>query len=279
MEPGVTTQRPVNVGKTDAYGTASASVTPQLDQQMAPLGNLALDALRVQTGARVIDVGCGAGQTCEQLADLVGPLGYVLGVDISPRLVSYSKKRTQALTNVDIELGDIQSYSFKPAAFDHIYSRFGVMAFVSPHVAFRNLRTALKPEGRLSFVCWRDFSENEIDRLPLHAALDFLPTELASNIHETAPFSFANPDIVRGVLEETGYRSIEISSHDKSVSAGGVDLTLELCLKVGMLGRIIRQQPHLRAILEAPVRRALHSINVADDVQMNAAVWVVTAKK
>ena len=229
----------------DSYGVTSTSVAPQLDRQMASLGILAIDALELRAGSSVIDVGCGAGQTCGQLAELVRQDGYVLGIDISPELVRHSKTRTQHLSNVDIELGDVQTYKFQPGSFDRIFSRFGVMAFSYPKIAFQNLHTALKSDGRMAFVCWRQFDENEIDHLPFRAAQSFLPSDIANNVHDTSPFSFANPRIVTKLLEEAGFKSIEISSKDLPVSAGSVDETLELCLKVGMLGRLVREYPQL----------------------------------
>ncbi|MEO0606581.1 MAG: class I SAM-dependent methyltransferase [Pseudomonadota bacterium] len=262
----------------DTYGVASKSVAPQLDRQMTSLGKLAIDALELQAGSSIIDVGCGAGQTCSQLAKVVRQDGYVLGIDISPELVRHSKARTQQLPNVDIELGDVQTYKFQPRRFDRIFSRFGVMAFSDPKTAFQNLRSALKSDGRMAFVCWRKFGENEIDHLPFRAAHSFLPSDTTNNIYDSSPFSFANPNTVTTLLEEAGFQSIEISSHDQPVSAGNVDDTLELCLKVGMLGRIVRESPQLRASVEVPLRRALEAVTIGNDVVMNAAVWLVTAK-
>lgn len=262
----------------DSYGVASTSVATQLDRQMTSLGMLAVDALQLQAGSRVIDVGCGAGQTCGQLGEIVQQDGYVLGIDVSPELARHAQARTQQLPNVDIELGDIQTFEFQPKSFDRVFSRFGVMAFSDPKIAFQNLRSALKSDGRMAFVCWRKFEDNEIDHLPFRAAHNCLPSDTTNNVHDSSPFSFANPRIVTTLLEEAGFQSIEISPHDQRVSAGGVDDTLELCLNVGMLGRIVREHPHLRASVEAPLRRALESAVVGTDVIMNAAIWLVTAE-
>lgn len=262
----------------DSYGVASISVATQLDRQMTSLGMLAVDALELQAGSSIVDVGCGAGQTCGQLAEIVRQDGYVLGIDISPELVRYSKARTQHLPNVDIELGDVQTYKFQPASFDRIFSRFGVMAFPEPRTAFLNLRSALKPKGRMAFVCWREYEDNEIDHLPFRAVENLLPSGFTKNVHDSLPFSFADPRDVTTLLEETGFQSIEISPHDQPVMAGGVDDTLELCLKVGMLGRIVRKHPQWRSSVEAPLRRALEAAAMGNDVVMNAAVWLVQAK-
>ena len=139
-----------------------------LDAQLEPLGREAQRALKPLPGERILDVGCGAGQTSLALAEAVGPQGEVVGADLSGPLLKIARGRAAGLP-VRFQLADAQTSDFGGAPFDAVYSRFGVMFFEGPAVAFANLKKALKPGGRLAFVCWRPFDENALMRLPLDA--------------------------------------------------------------------------------------------------------------
>jgi SAM-dependent methyltransferase len=227
-------------------------------------------ALKPTEGERILDVGCGAGQTILQLAEAVGPTGEVVGIDISPRVLGIARERSAALFNVEFIQADAQTHAFAPESFDAIFSRFGVMAFADPTAAFRNLRGALAPGGRLAFVCWRALDENELDSLPLRAAgLEHLADE--------TPFSFQDPVAIRRVLGAAGFQDIDVTPHDQPVICGDLNATLSVVLNVGALGAILRQTPTLRRELGPAVRRALQSRDGPGGVSLGAATWIVGA--
>ena len=251
---------------------AWAAVREPLDRQLSPLGLRAMAALDPKPGERVLDVGCGAGQTLVQLAEAVGPAGEVVGIDISPLLLAIARERTATHANVSFIEGDAQTTCLHAESFDAIFSRFGVMAFADPVEAFGNLHQALKPEGRLAFVCWRSLTENELDLLPLRAA----GLEGAVNM---TPFTFEDPARVRGVLRAAGFDyEIAVEPHEQNVGSGGLEAMLSVVLTVGPLGRILREAPSLRDSAEEPVRRALAACDGADGVTLKAATWIVTAR-
>lgn len=245
---------------------AWAAVREPLDRQLSPLGLRAIAALDPKPGERVLDVGCGAGQTVVQLAEAVGPAGEVVGIDIAPGLLKIARARSAQHEHVNFMEGDAQTSDLPAEYFDAIFSRFGVMAFKDPVAAFDNLRRGLKPGGRLGFVCWRSLAENELDLLPLRAA------GLEGRVDMT-PFAFEDPERVRGVLHAAGFDQVAVERHDQSVESGSLDAMLEVVLSVGALGRILRENPSLRDGAEGPVRRAL----AAREGNLKAATWIVTA--
>jgi len=261
----------------DLAGQTRVKVSHALDRQLAPLGLRALSCLRPKNGDRVIDIGCGAGQTCIQMAKAVGSSGSVLGVDISPAMVAAAKRRVEALPSVQILQGDAQTIPFVSNAFDALYSRFGVMFFRDPIAAFTNLRRALKADGRMAFVCWRRLEDNDLDTIPLRAARPVLPTGLTSNLDQADPFSFADPTQVKRMLTDTGFQNIQITPHDEAVGSGDLKSMLELALNVGPLGKIIRENQELRERVSGPVQTALESCEGPDGILLTAAVWIVTA--
>ena len=152
------------------HAKAWAEAYELIDLQLSPLGLRAIEALGVGSGDIVLDIGCGAGQTLLQLAERVGTEGQVIGVDVAPLLLEIAKRRTEPLSQVRLIQADAQSLDLPSESTDAVFSRFGVMTFNDPVVAFANFRRILRPSGALAFSCWRSLQENELDHLPLSAA-------------------------------------------------------------------------------------------------------------
>lgn len=246
-------------------------VREPLDRQLSPLGLRAMDVLSPRPGEAVVDVGCGTGQTVLQLAARVGANGRVIGVDIAPRLLDVARELSSKLGQVSFVEGDAAALDLPAGSIDAVFSRFGVMAFADPIAAFTNFHRMLKPEGRLAFVCWRSLDENELDLLPLRAA------GLEHRLDPT-PFSFEDPAHVRATLEAAGFRDVGVQADDQAVSSGDLDAMAAVLLRVGPLGRILREAPELRTEAEPRVRAALALQGCAAHVALQAATWVVSAR-
>jgi SAM-dependent methyltransferase len=257
---------------------AWAEVRELLELQLAPLGRRALEALAPKSGESVLDIGCGGGATALDLARAVAPDGTVMGVDLSAAVLAFAQSAAERCERVRFVQADAQVYPFEPASFDAAFSRFGVMFFADPAVAFSNIRRSLRPNGRLAFVCWRTLEENALDNLPLRAASVHLPPQPARDPEAPGPFAFANPDRVHGILERAGFGKIEITAHDEQVGSGDLDSMLAVCSRVGALGKILRENPELRAATLPAVRSALARHDGPDGVKLKAATWVVTAR-
>ena len=262
----------------DIAGRARVAVQEPLERQMEPLGRPALMALAAKPGECILDIGCGAGQQTLELADAVGPSGRVLGIDISARLLDVARDRCAGRGAATFVEADAGTFPFAAGGYDAAFSRFGVMFFVDPVAAFLNIRRALKPDGRLAFVCWRAFDENELDYLPLNAAVPHLPLPPPPDSGAPGPFAFAEADRLRSILAAAGFEEVAVAPHDQRVGSDGLEATLEVLLQVGALGRIIRENPQWREAVVEPVRAALAMRNGPDGVKLNAATWIVTAR-
>jgi len=206
-----------------------------------------------------------------QLADRVGPEGQVIGVDIAPLLLRVARLRAGGLSQARFIEGDAVGLDLAGASIDAFFSRFGVMAFPDPAAAFSNFRRMLKPTGRLAFVCWRSLDENELDLLPLRAAG-------LEHLLDPTPFSFADPHYLRATLAKAGFKDIRIGAHDQAVTSGDLDAMTTVLLKVGPLGRIVRENPELRPSAETRVRAALATKGDPTRVALRAATRVVSAR-
>jgi len=186
----------------------------ETEQHTHPFGDAALVVAAPRTGEHVLDVGCGCGSTTLALARAVGPTGTVVGVDISAAMVRRAEEHAAdaGLEQVGFRQADAQSAPLGTSAYDLVFSRFGVMFFADPPAAFANLRRALRPTGRLVFVCWQAPSANLWMAVPNRTALAFFG--LTPPPHDApGPFSLADPDRIRNVLGEAGFTKIDIAAH------------------------------------------------------------------
>jgi len=229
-----------------------------------------MDALAPQPGQTIVDIGCGAGQTVQQLASRVGPSGRIIGVDIASRVLDVARSRTAALDQVQLIQADAAALALPDEMADGVYSRFGVMALDAPVAAFANFRRITRAGGRLAFVCWRSLEENELDLIPLQAA------GLHIAIDKT-PFRFERRDYLLDVLLTAGFAKIEINAFDARVSSGNLDAMMAVLTKVGALGKLLRESPALISSVEPKVRAVLMSGATNRDISLKAATWIVSA--
>jgi len=228
----------------------------------------------------VLDIGCGGGETSVDLARAVSPGGAVLGVDISRTLLKRVATPRVAALGLDIrfQVADAQTSDFGGERFDAVFSRFGVMFFSDPAAAFANILKALKPGGRLAFVCWRSPSENPRMTAPFKAVEHLLPPLPPSDPLAPGPFAFADPERVRSILDETGFGKIAIRPYDAKVGGLSVEDSMLMAAQMDPLGAVLRENPDLRPQVQDLVAAELQRQRGADGkVRMDAAIWVVTA--
>lgn len=273
--PGVLTEAYWN----DAGGSAWVEHQGLMDRLNQPVGDIIAGRADPGVGARVLDVGCGAGATTLDMARRVGPDGRVVGVDVSESLLELARQRarTQAVGNVDFLRADAGSHDFAGSAFDAAISRYGVMFFKDPDAAFANLRRAVRPGGALTFACWRSPAENPLVLAPLEAAAPFLPEPPRIPVDGPGRFAFADPDRVRGVLERSGWRRVAIEPIDVATSLSFDELMI-LSLRVGLLATILPgQDEEVRKQIAEAVAARLERHVEDGMVSMTAACWLVTA--
>ena len=254
------------------------AIREPLERQLSPLGRAAMQTLALAGGERVLDVGCGVGKTPAELALAVGPFGSVVGLELLPAAVEAAERTEGLPANVSFECGDAQTFPLDPGAFDASFARFGMRFFANPADALSNLRQALRPRGRMSFVCWRALSENELDSFPLDAAAPYLPDELVTQAPKAAPFSFSDPDHLLNLMQAAGFGAIRIDAHDELVRSGDLASMVEVCSRVGALGAILREHSHLVPDATLALRDALSARDGPGGPGLRASTWIVSAQ-
>ena len=267
----------------DAVGGAWVDHADAFDLTLGPFGEAVIERLAPGPGERVLDIGCGTGATTRVLASLVAPAG-VLGIDLSATMLDEARRRADAvgLSNVDFLAADVQDPWFDHEPFDVAFSRFGVMFFPDPVLAFSNIAAALRPGGRLGFVCFQSPAANPFIVLPVLAGavhLDGLPAVAPG---DPGPFSLADPEQIESQLGAAGFESVTIAAGPDQAVLGGADDLDALAV------RLLEQNPLTAVALAQAVpetrRRAVRAAAAAleehrggDVVRLGAGTWVVTA--
>lgn len=284
MDDTAPSARP-NAGQIEAWnGAMGERWLKQYDviaSQIAPLGERVMDHLAVGAAERVLDIGCGTGDTTRALGRRVGAAGHVLGIDISRPLLDAARRRAaeESAANVAFAEADAQTHRFTPASFDALYSRFGVMFFEDPAAAFANLHGALRPGGRLAFVCWRSRDENPFMTLVNGVAAEFMDTPPAPfDPVGPGPFALADAERVRRLLSDGGFRDIAAAPFDDNFAgpAEGIRSTMEW--REPLRSVLEGSDPVKRVRIMAALDAALAPFRMDGQVALPARTWLVTAR-
>ncbi|MFV2090003.1 MAG: class I SAM-dependent methyltransferase [Pseudomonadales bacterium] len=260
-------------------GEVWADAHTQLDHMLAPLSDTALDLAGPVAGLRVLDVGCGCGATTFALAERGAS---VWGIDISAPMLQQATKRVTDEQDVRFSEADAAVHSFSG---DHelVFSRFGVMFFDDPPAAFANLRTALSPQGRLTFLCWQAPQLNPWISVPAGAVQPFLPVpSSAPDPRAPGPFAFSERDYVVEVLSSAGFSNVACEPLTATLTVGRtLDDALEFQTRIGPLSRVLAEieEDAVRVSAMDAARTALEGYLSAEGLRLDAACWLVKADR
>jgi SAM-dependent methyltransferase len=249
-------------------------------------GETALELHPPRPGERVLDIGCGFGDSTRQIAAMVGPDGEAVGVDVAERFVEVARREAeeQGVGNAAFLAADVQATRPK-GRFDYAFSRFGTMFFASPVAALRGVREALTPGGRLCMVVWRRKLDNEwLHRAEL--AIDELvdrPEETDEPTCGPGPFSMADADTTSEILASAGFADISLRRDDLVFELGpDIAAARDLVMALGPAGELIRLAgagaDRIRPRLERVVEDALADCVQPDgSVHAASSTWIVSA--
>ena len=240
------------------------------------------------TGGRVLDIGCGFGDTTQQLAELVGPDGEAVGIDAAPNFIEMATREAEeaGVQNVRFEVCDPQA-SALDEKFDYAFSRMGVMFFGNPVAAMRNVHRMLNPGGKIVWCVWRPKEENPWTAQAEAVVLRFMdhpdPEDSDEPTCGPGPFSMGNPNTVSNQLAIAGYRDVSFYRSDQPIVVGAtVDEALHMVTSLGPAGEILRlageKADPVRPQIDAALREMYEQYTDPDGtVRAPASVWIVTA--
>ena len=242
-------------------------------------------SLNIRKGDRVLDVGCGFGDTTIKLAELVGSSGEVVGIDCCDVFLSYARKDAadRGIKNVSFVRGDAE-IALPTNQFDFVFARFGTMFFANPVAGLRNMRKALRPGGRMTQIVWRNRADNPWLSMAKDVVLQFLPEPGADALTcGPGPFSMSDETSVRMMMTSAGYKQIDFRRVDAPVLIGA-DVTdaIAFQLAIGPAGEVFREAGReaedKREQIEAALAEAINRQKIsADGIVMDSSSWVISA--
>ena len=214
-----------------------------LNERFAILTEEFFSRASINKNDKVLDIGCGGGITSFEASKLVGKDGYVLGADISEILLDLAKKNFSSIKNLEFKYCDVQNYNFKKNIFSKVISRFGVMFFENPIVAFKNIYNSIQDGGSLHFVCWTNVMENEFFTAAANIIIKHLNKEFPKVTRSPGPFAFSEEKYIKQILDSSGFKNIKVdkvytslSTNDDAAKDG------ELLFKIGLAGRLLSEE-------------------------------------
>ena len=248
-------------------------------------GDAALAASPPREGDRVLDIGCGLGDTTRRLAGIVGPGGHAHGVDVAERMIETAIAEAAAVENVSFAACDVEHTRFAQT-FDYAYSRMGTMFFANPVAALRNVREALAPGGLLNMVVWRRKLDNEFMHRAELVVARYLdePEESEAPRCGPGPFSMANADTVSDVLKHAGYEDIRLARQDQPYKIGNdLEHAVAFNMALGPAAEVLRmwggRVDEIRPRIAADLRATLADYVVEGGaVVAPSSTWAVTAR-
>mgnify|MGYP001492404139 CR=1 FL=1 len=249
-------------------------------------GEAALALVPPAPGERVLDIGCGFGDTTQRIAELVGPEGEAVGVDVAPRFIEAARREAAdaEVENVTFAVRDVQLDALGED-YDLAFSRMGTMFFASPVAALRNVRTALRPGGRLVMVVWRRREDNDWMYRAQTVVEAIVPRNEESDEPTCGPgpFSLSNADTVSEILKFAGFEEISLRRCDLNVLFGrDLDEAIAINLAIGPAGELMRLAGDAAAPLlpriDAERGAALAELVMDAGVYAPASTWIVSAR-
>jgi ubiquinone/menaquinone biosynthesis C-methylase UbiE len=260
-------------------GHAWVAAQEMLDQMFKPFEDLLVNTMGTGAGLRVLDVGCGTGGTTLAAARRLGVEGHCIGVDVSAQMIAVAQARGKREdSTARFICADAQAHSFEPASFDLITSRFGVMFFDDPVLAFANLRRAARDEAELRCIAWRRAVDNPFMTTAERAAAPLLPNLPARLPDAPGQFAFADQHRVSSILAASGWAEIDIRPIDIDCTLPQQEL-VNYFSRLGPVGMILQEtDEQTRTRVIESVRAAFDPYVHGTEVRYTAACWMISGR-
>jgi ubiquinone/menaquinone biosynthesis C-methylase UbiE len=239
-------------------------------------------------GDRVLDVGCGFGDSTIRIAGLVGPQGEAVGVDCADRFIETGRRDAAAagVANARFFVADVQDDDLG-GPYDHAFARFGTMFFMSPVPALRNIRKSLRPGGRFAQIVWRKREDNpwvHDAELRVREIVPVVAHEETDQVHcGPGPFSMSGADMVSSMMKAAGFAGVGFERYDADICIGrDLGEAVEFAMALGPAGEIIRlagaDGERLKPKVVEALRATLVRYERKDGVWAPSSTWFITAR-
>jgi ubiquinone/menaquinone biosynthesis C-methylase UbiE len=249
-------------------------------------GDAVLERHPIAEASRVLDVGCGFGDTTIEIARRSGPRGSATGIDAAARFIEVGRRDAEAarVGNASFLVADVENDPLG-GPYDRAFARFGTMFLAHPLRAFRNVRRCLEPGSLFTFVVWRRKDENPLWYDPEQRVLELVrpPEKTDDPTCGPGPFSQASPDVVSAQLGAAGFDRITFERFDADVWVGAdPDAAIDFAIALGPAGEVVRlageAAERRKPEIIASLRELLAPLAGPNGVRAASSSWLVCAR-
>jgi SAM-dependent methyltransferase len=252
-------------------------------------GDVAIAGEPPRSGDRILDIGCGFGDTAQQLAAVAGPGSHVVGVDAAERFIEAAQEEAAAarVENVEFRVADVQTEALS-GPYDYAFARMGTMFFANPVAAMRNVRQSLRPGATLVMVVWRRKLDNEWMYRSEEVVDRHVPKPNAEESEALTcgpgPFSMANADTTGDILKAAGFEQMTFRRVDIDMFVGQDPAeAVEVALALGPAAETVRlagdDADRVRPLIEQDLLALAGEYQTASgEIVAPASAWIVSAR-
>jgi ubiquinone/menaquinone biosynthesis C-methylase UbiE len=205
-------------------------------------GRRTVARLALVPGAEVLDVGCGSGASTLPAAEIVGPRGHVVGIDLAERLLELgrAKAANHGLINIEFRHADMEDLGFADGAFDAVISVFSLFFVTDIAAQLRELWRMVRPGGQLAITSWGPRLFEPVGSIWRAAVKRERPDLYASG----KPWDrLSDPGALAELLREAGIGHAEIVAEDGVQPLGRPEDWWTIVLGSGTRGRVEQMDP------------------------------------
>ena len=254
-----------------------------LNERLSILTNELFSRANIKASDKVLDIGCGGGDTTFQVSKLLANGGHAVGVDISQTLLNHAKSKFSNIDSMKFVHCDAQNYSFDENYFDNVISRFGVMFFENPTEAFKNILGSMQTNGSINFVCWTNMTENEFITEGMDIITKYTQKVLPEVTKDPGPFAFSDPEYVKEVLRSAGFKNIKIDKVYTSIATkDSPEHDAEILMEIGPRAKILSEEKvpsEQMSVIKNEIMQLCKKRQVGEEITYRACLNYVSATK
>ena len=234
-----------------------------------------IDTAQINSGHRVLDVGCGTGVLAREAAIRIGSTGFVAGIDPNPGMLAVAEQLTPT---VEWWQGIAESLPFPNQSFDAAISQFSLMFFSDRNQGISEMLRVLKSQGQIALAVW-----DSIDRIPAYEAeVDLLERTAGKRAADAlrAPFVLGNRQDLVALFRNAGAASFDIATKRGTARFPSIRMMVEADLRGWLpVMDVVLSEEQIQHILEEAEEDLSPYLNSDGSVVFESSAHIVSWTK